>query len=143
VCVKLQAEKRSLPEVRLLFDACVEKYPIMGEYLSPGASIIHSPTFENAVVKVLNDLPLSSAEQRAVRGFVATPAAASTDSSTDVDFATGVLRKAKKQRRSERATVQYEPLLHVIPPEQHVRASLFGLQACLDIVALIHDACQL
>ncbi|ETP33498.1 hypothetical protein F442_17974 [Phytophthora nicotianae P10297] len=46
VCVKLQAEERSMAE------------------------IVHSPLFEAAVVKVQNDLPLSSPEQQEIEAFV-------------------------------------------------------------------------
>jgi hypothetical protein len=49
VCKKLQYHRRSLAEVRALFDACVEKYPAMKEHLDAGADIVHSPVFESAV----------------------------------------------------------------------------------------------
>ncbi|KAJ0393515.1 hypothetical protein P43SY_004968 [Pythium insidiosum] len=65
VCVKLQAEKRTLGDVRLLFDACVAKYPAMAQHLLSGASIVHSPLFESAVAKLINDVPLAAAEQKA------------------------------------------------------------------------------
>ncbi|DAZ95783.1 TPA: hypothetical protein N0F65_010285 [Lagenidium giganteum] len=55
VCAKLQGEDRTLTEVRLLFDACLAKYPIMPRYLLPAADIMHSPTFESAVVKIQNN----------------------------------------------------------------------------------------
>ncbi|KAJ0391211.1 hypothetical protein P43SY_011000 [Pythium insidiosum] len=73
VCVKLQAEKRTLGDVRLLFDACVAKYPAMAQHLLSGASIVHSPLFESAVAKLINDVPLAAREQKAVASFVVTP----------------------------------------------------------------------
>ncbi|KAJ0390995.1 hypothetical protein ATCC90586_010423 [Pythium insidiosum] len=78
VCVKLQADKRTMAEVRVLFDACIEKYPIMAEYLAPGAKIVHSPAFESAVVKLQNEAPLTTAEAKALARFVAPVAAAPT-----------------------------------------------------------------
>jgi hypothetical protein len=66
VCNKLQYERRTLAEVRVLFDACIEKHPVMKEHLSAGANIVHSAAFENAVVKLANEMPLSNAEAEAV-----------------------------------------------------------------------------
>ncbi|KAG2998494.1 hypothetical protein PC121_g11254 [Phytophthora cactorum] len=65
VCVKIQAEKRTLAEVQLLLDACADKYPIMADYLSPSGDIVHSPLFESAIVKLQNELlhPLTSGAQ--------------------------------------------------------------------------------
>ncbi|KAG3150188.1 hypothetical protein PI124_g13109 [Phytophthora idaei] len=62
VCEKLQQHKRTLGEVRALFDACMAKYPVMEEYLKPTTKIVHSPTFEAAVIKVTSSLPVTSAE---------------------------------------------------------------------------------
>ncbi|KAG3241857.1 hypothetical protein PI124_g13297 [Phytophthora idaei] len=41
VCEKLQQHKRTLGDVRALFDACTAKYPVMEEYLKPTAKIVH------------------------------------------------------------------------------------------------------
>ncbi|KAG3062617.1 hypothetical protein PI124_g22646 [Phytophthora idaei] len=54
VCVKLQAEKYCMADVRLLFDACAAKYPVMADNLSSTADIIRSPEFEKAIVKLQN-----------------------------------------------------------------------------------------
>ncbi|KAG3150189.1 hypothetical protein PI124_g13109 [Phytophthora idaei] len=59
---ELQSHKRTLGEVRALFDACMAKYPVMEEYLKPTTKIVHSPTFEAAVIKVTSSLPVTSAE---------------------------------------------------------------------------------
>lgn len=125
VCIKLQAEKRSLGDVRLLFDACVAKYPIMGQYLLGGASIVHSPLFESAVAKLVNDVPLAAGEQRAVATFVVT-APPQQPRDEDVDFATSILRQAKRPRRSDRSTVSYDPLLLNIPPTSNRVERLFS-----------------
>ncbi|KAG6950137.1 hypothetical protein JG688_00014304 [Phytophthora aleatoria] len=66
VWVKLQAQKCSMADVPLLFDACAAKYPVMADYLNPSADIIHSPDFEVEIIKTQNDLPLPSSEEDAV-----------------------------------------------------------------------------
>lgn len=45
VSLKLQEEETDLLVVRRLFDALIEKYSDMKEYLSPKASIVHSPDY--------------------------------------------------------------------------------------------------
>ncbi|KAG3111568.1 hypothetical protein PI125_g9014 [Phytophthora idaei] len=62
VCKRLQSEATSMSEVRLLFDSVVSDYPIMGEYLKSNAKIVHSPAFENGLVKICNGEKLSTAE---------------------------------------------------------------------------------
>eukprot|EP00644_Phytophthora_capsici_P010693 jgi/Phyca11/104102/e_gw1.9.810.1 len=50
ICVTLQSNKTTLADVRTLFDGVVERYPAMSNYLSKDATIVHSPTFEAAVL---------------------------------------------------------------------------------------------
>eukprot|EP00644_Phytophthora_capsici_P017640 jgi/Phyca11/120665/e_gw1.42.259.1 len=86
VCVKLQSEELTLADVRLLFDAVVVKYPVTASYLKADASIVHSPVFVRAVVKV-----------------------------QQVDFATATLRQAKKPRHAS-AQKYDELLSQLPPP---------------------------
>ncbi len=46
----LQDSQRTLLEVRFIFDGLLQKYPDMQHY-----SFVHSPAFENGIVKVLSD----------------------------------------------------------------------------------------
>ncbi|KAJ8554734.1 hypothetical protein ON010_g9749 [Phytophthora cinnamomi] len=41
----------------------------MGEHLKPSARIVHSPTFENGIVKVINGTKLTSVEVAALEQF--------------------------------------------------------------------------
>ena len=45
----------SIDEVRVLFDAIIEEYPFLSQYLSSDADIVHSPDFENGQVKLLSN----------------------------------------------------------------------------------------
>jgi len=126
VCIKLQAEKCSMADVRLLFDACTKKYPVMATYLSPSADIIHSPDFEAAVVKIQNELPLTMSEQRAIQGFAVEPREPSPVPRARVDFASTILRQAKKQHLSECVAAQYDDLLHFAPPTSNACERLFS-----------------
>ncbi|KAG2994208.1 hypothetical protein PC120_g22065 [Phytophthora cactorum] len=65
VCKKLQKDSISMKAVRLLFDKMVEIFPVTGDYLRTDAVIVHSPVFENAVVKMNPNLSgISSASAR-------------------------------------------------------------------------------
>ncbi|KAG3029194.1 hypothetical protein PC120_g4443 [Phytophthora cactorum] len=78
VTIKLQDEDVTLADVRVLSDSVMQRYPSMKPKLSSTATTVHSPTFESAVVKVINVELLSANERKAVRRFeitIATSAA--------------------------------------------------------------------
>ncbi|KAF0735380.1 hypothetical protein AaE_009084 [Aphanomyces astaci] len=53
--ITLQRHDLAMNEARALLDTLVERFSGMASYLSPHASIVSNATFENAVVKVLDD----------------------------------------------------------------------------------------
>jgi hypothetical protein len=55
ITILFQDSKRNLQEVRCIFDEMLKHYPKMDYYLSSDGGIVHSPDFENAIVKVLDD----------------------------------------------------------------------------------------
>ena len=69
VTLELQKENVTLLNVRVLFDAIISKYPSMKHYLSPDSHIVHSPCFENAIVKSLNGSELSSEEMESIHSL--------------------------------------------------------------------------
>jgi len=74
VTTSLQREDLDLSDARALFDAIIEKYPTMKDYLAPTSNIVHTPDFENAVVKILNNelSGLTRAEEKSVVCFFKT-----------------------------------------------------------------------
>ncbi|RLN85404.1 hypothetical protein BBJ28_00015643 [Nothophytophthora sp. Chile5] len=127
VCKKLQYAKRTMVEVRALFDACIEKYPIMAEHLSAGADIVQSPGFETAVVKMTTLVPLMATELKALEPFRQTePRQQQTPNDGPMDFATEIPRRSKKPRRSERGLSNYIPLMATIPPTSNRCERLFS-----------------
>ena len=52
--VVLQDSKRDLLEVRNVFDEILNHYPTMDYYLSSDGEIVHSPDFEQALVKLID-----------------------------------------------------------------------------------------
>lgn len=65
---KLQTESLSLHDVRLLFDHVIKHFPDTAAWLSPTASLVKFPGFENGVVKLLSgkQSKLSRTERAAV-----------------------------------------------------------------------------
>jgi hypothetical protein len=53
--VILQETKRSLLEVRAIFDEMLKYYPSMAHHIAADGGIVHSPDFENAIVKVIDE----------------------------------------------------------------------------------------
>jgi len=53
--VYLQSPSLTLLDARNCFDRVITTHPAMKQYLGSDAKIVHSPVFENSVVKVLND----------------------------------------------------------------------------------------
>lgn len=69
VTTVLQKESISLADARSLFETVLEEYPNMADRLSSTAKIIHDPTFESAICKILNKEfdRMSESERNSVR----------------------------------------------------------------------------
>ncbi len=52
----LQDQQRSLSEVRAIFNAMLSEYPEMERHISERGGIVHSPDFENGLVKLQDEL---------------------------------------------------------------------------------------
>eukprot|EP00644_Phytophthora_capsici_P007764 jgi/Phyca11/126131/e_gw1.61.254.1 len=98
----------------------------MANYLAPTAEIVHSPHFASAIVKLQNDLPISADELHAVDSFVLSPSTAQAEVPAATDFATSILRQAKKPRLASQASVEYDPLLLCAPPTSNMCERLFS-----------------
>ncbi|DAZ94455.1 TPA: hypothetical protein N0F65_003491 [Lagenidium giganteum] len=114
VCVKLQHVDCSLGDVRALFDACIIKYPI-----------VHSPRFENAVVRLTTDATLSTSDKTQLEPFlVANVVAAALERRED--FASSILRKAKKPRLQQEVCARYSVLARQMPATSNRCERLFS-----------------
>ncbi|KAG1697033.1 hypothetical protein DVH05_028625 [Phytophthora capsici] len=102
------------------------KYPVMEEYLKPTAEIVHSPVFEAAVIKVTSALPISGAEAKAIEAFWRPESPGQSEDEPAADFASEILRRAKKPRYSQSRAVDYIPLFSVIPPTSNRCERLFS-----------------
>ncbi|KAG6968023.1 hypothetical protein JG688_00006014 [Phytophthora aleatoria] len=110
----------------------------MADYLNPSADIIHSPDFEMAIVKIQNDLPLSSSEEDAVEDFVVEPNDLTPAPRARENFASTVLRQAKKQRCASRIATQYDELLYLVPPTSNACERLFS--ECKLVLTLLRSS---
>ncbi|GMF18132.1 unnamed protein product [Phytophthora fragariaefolia] len=133
VTSKLQAEDLSLADVRTLFDAVVQRFPSMKPQLKAPDSIVHSPAFESAAVKVINgDVRLSTDERAAIKAFEKAASITGSkrkelddDSVLGEDFATAILR-AKKTAVAFPSAAVYSELLMKLPPTSNRVERLFS-----------------
>ncbi len=72
-------------DVRILFDAVIDKYTISRTQFSSNAKIVHNPLFESAIVKIQDDAVkiLPSKEIEAVNSLAITSEEGRTDGTDD------------------------------------------------------------
>lgn len=54
VMVALQKKNFNLSDSRILLDSVIQKYPELSSYISEDANILHTPSFDKAIVKIAN-----------------------------------------------------------------------------------------
>ncbi|OWY96167.1 hypothetical protein PHMEG_00033634 [Phytophthora megakarya] len=109
---KLQCDGIDLADVHLRFDSVITEYPTMRGQLNANASIVHSPVFEAATVKVINGGTLSKAEAAAVKPFEVAKCGEKRKTRQN-DYATQIL-VAGPNKHPGRAN--YSLLLKELPP---------------------------
>ncbi|KAG3022490.1 hypothetical protein PC120_g8106 [Phytophthora cactorum] len=91
---KLQSEETTMADARVLFDGVLQLYPTMKSHLSKEVHIVHSPDFENGIVKGWNGGELTEDEAAAIaslRTEGAQSGAGSNDDTSDLGFAESLL----------------------------------------------------
>ncbi|KAG6942800.1 hypothetical protein JG687_00018849, partial [Phytophthora cactorum] len=113
------------------------RFPSLKVKLSATASIVHSPTFEAAVVKVINGevARLTTSDRKAVKRFEVSTATTNAGSKRkqrndeeeklEEDFTSSVLR-AKKVGGAKPASSAYVKLLEKLPPTSNSCERLFS-----------------
>jgi hypothetical protein len=122
----LQDEKRTMSEVRVIFDAILSRYPEMERYISKCGNIVHSPSFETALVKLQDDEweDLSPEEVLLMRSFLlenAEPGLQSISPTKPTTLAAAALKTKKRKI----VTCPYVNVSH-IPPTSNMVERLFS-----------------
>ncbi|KAG3013494.1 hypothetical protein PC121_g9457 [Phytophthora cactorum] len=125
---KLQSDGLTLLDARYLFDGLLEQRPSFSNYLSLYADIVHSPTFEAAVVKVpAGDSALLTAEE----AEELEPFKVAAESSISTETVSSTAKEGFADRILKRRKVAAEPstykLLSAIPPTSNVVERLFSV----------------
>ena len=124
--ILLQDAKRNLREVRCIFDEMLKHYPTMDYYLSSDGGIVHSPDFENSIVKVLdNDVDnLSSTQKKFLEPFRqannASVGVGNSPFKPDTPYAIQALKKKRKVIANEFIDMSF------IPPTSNIVERLFN-----------------
>ncbi|OWZ17684.1 hypothetical protein PHMEG_0008339 [Phytophthora megakarya] len=122
ITLRLQRDDTDMAEVRLMFDALITKYPVIGEHLKQSAKIVHTPAFKSGVAKFF-----LQPETPALKRFESPPAAGKKcKQREEEDHASLLLRgKGKKHKQSPDAPT-YAPLVKMIPPTSNTVERLFS-----------------
>jgi len=129
VTEKLQSDIIDLADARALFDAVLEKFPVMTQYLAPAADIVNNPNFENAIVKVLNDdiWSMNRTEEKVVECFLKSKIQVEEKVTLKEEkdtFADEVLER-KRRRMTYSCAPSYESL-KFIPPTTNCIERVFS-----------------
>ena len=107
----------SLAQVRDLFDKLIEAFPETAGRLGPASTIVQSPHFENAVVKVQSGQEgcLSRLEKEKIKRFLQSTSVDEDDSSSDNDNDTNWADKVIAQEAKRRKVLKskYRPMHHI------------------------------
>ncbi|KAG2962369.1 hypothetical protein JG687_00008468 [Phytophthora cactorum] len=119
--MKLQDDGMTLLAVQDIFDAFIEKHPVVGTYLSADAAIIKDPDFESACVLALSGRieGFTGDQQLMLHPFETTPQAVIPDSTAGhpQSFADKVLAARKKQRTAKK---MFDGVLFISPMSNSV-----------------------
>ena len=102
VTLALQNESTDIADVRFLFDEVIKEFPGLESHCGTRSDIVHSPDFEAAIIKIINDSEneLSDNEKEAVILLKLPNSNLPTDtnSETSIDFAATLLKKRKIEK---------------------------------------------
>ena len=100
--IALQRESIDISEVRVLFNEIIRHDVNIGTYLSSNADIIHSKTFESALVKIIDNREheLFLKEKESVNKLLKQSEITPVSTDHDLDFASKLLKKRKLEEMS-------------------------------------------
>lgn len=124
--VLLQDAKRNLQEVRAIFDEMLKYYPSMKYHLSSDGGVVHSPEFENAIVKVIDDdiNSLTSTEEKLLEPFRQTNNTSIRVGESPVKPDTPYALQGLKRKRKVMNNVFID--MRFIPPTSNIVERLFS-----------------
>ncbi|KAG3243605.1 hypothetical protein PI124_g11582 [Phytophthora idaei] len=93
VSKRIQSSDVTIWEVRALFDALLQQFPVFAKYLDSSATIVGGPYYKSAVVKLQRGRPLGRQEKTAVSVLKVASGGPSADNPDD-GFAERVLQRA-------------------------------------------------
>lgn len=122
---QLQNPATTLSDVRAIFDATIEQYPLLNFYLEANAKIVHSPAFESGIVKVLDEEldQLSEKERNSISCF--TEVTNNSNNNLAMDDNLSLVQRALKNKKRKVIYNEYSSLNYV-PPTSNIVERLFS-----------------
>jgi hypothetical protein len=124
--ILLQDSQRNLAEVRNIFDEMLKHYPSMQHHLCKEGGIVHSPEFENAIVKVIEDElnTLNTREKELLEPLRKSNIAAVGSGHSPIIHETQIAIHALKKKK-KRVQMEYIDM-SFIPPTSNIVERLFS-----------------
>ena len=120
VTLAFQRETTCMADVKSIFEQISIDFPIMSKYLKPDAKIIHSPDFENALIKIQNctidTLSEVQKEQLSNLKYPETSGREETQNSENQsDFPASIIKKRKIATGVSRSQPRYMDSQFLLP----------------------------
>jgi hypothetical protein len=117
----LQKLDFTLADVREVFDAILAEFPCMSRYLAVDGAVVHSPTFETAIVKVLNDSDtVTEDEALLLRMFKVHEEDTDQESDEQLTIAERAMHAKKRRKVSKRIATTFQDLSYIQPTSNMV-----------------------
>ena len=119
----LQDSKRTLLEVRAIFDGLMETYPSMHHYISGESNFVHSTAFENGIVKVQLEQQddMLEEEKELLEPFLVSNIPTLVSPTKPTSLSAQALSRIKRRK----VATKYVSLKH-IPPTSNIVERLFS-----------------
>ncbi|GMF59545.1 unnamed protein product [Phytophthora fragariaefolia] len=122
---RLQRDDSSMDDVRVMSDTLIAEYPRVVEHIKDAEKIVHTPSFECVIVKVIMGAALSPTATETLKRFVVAGPAEKKRKEREDDYASLLLQGKTKKGRQPAPTRHYAPLVNIIPPTPNKVERLF------------------
>ena len=112
----LQKKSTNILQVLVLFEGLFNMYPTMSSHLAPNAEIVHSPSFETGIIKIMNNQSMSMPdEEKNQTSLFAQPIEMEvTEVSSRSDFASNLLQISDAMTMKKTSLEWISPTFNIV-----------------------------
>jgi hypothetical protein len=116
----LQKLDFTLADVREVFDAILAEFPCMSRYLAVDGAVVHSPTFESAIVKVLNASDTVTEDEALLLRMFRVYEVTDEVSDEQLTIAERAMHAKKRRKVSKQMATAFQDLSYIQPTSNMV-----------------------